>query len=161
MNLWTVEFTPEAKQEFHGLPADMQAAALHIARLLQSMGPERVREPYVKPVEGKLWEMRLHGRNGIARALYRDAAYLVLDEATNALDPGTEAQVLAVLENIRGSRTILVIAHRLSSLQRCDRVVFIEDGRVVADGSCEALLRDSVAFRRFANTGDAHDVLQT
>ena len=70
MTPWIVEFTPEAKQEFHGLPADMQAAALHIARLLQSMGPERVREPYVKPVEGKLWEMRLHGRDGIARALY-------------------------------------------------------------------------------------------
>ena len=70
MTPWTVEFTPEAKQEFHRLPADMQAAALHIAGLLQSMGPERVREPYVKPVEGKLWEMRLQGRAGIARALY-------------------------------------------------------------------------------------------
>ena len=70
MNLWTVEFTPEAKQEFHGLPADMQAAALYIAGLLQSMGPERVREPYVKLVEGKLWEMRLQERAGIARALY-------------------------------------------------------------------------------------------
>jgi len=70
MTSWIVEFTPEAKQEFRGLPADMQATALHIAELLQSMGPERVREPYVKHLEGKLWEMRLHGRDGIARALY-------------------------------------------------------------------------------------------
>ncbi len=70
MNPWTVEFTAEAKQELQGLPADMQAEALHIAELLQSMGPERIREPYVKPLEGKLWEMRLRGRDGIARALY-------------------------------------------------------------------------------------------
>ncbi len=147
---------PEALRDMAQVAAAARSAALHA--FIQSL-PQgydtRVGERGVRLSGGQ------RQRIGIARALYRDAAYLVLDEATNALDPGTEAQVLAVLENIRGSRTILVIAHRLSSLQRCDRVVFIEDGRVVADGSCEALLRDSVAFRRFANTGDAHDVLQT
>ena len=65
-----------------------------------------------------------------------------------------EAEILAVLEKIRGSRTIVVIAHRLSSLARCDRVLMIEDGKLVADGSFQALLRDNPQFRRFANTGD-------
>ena len=48
----------------------------------------------------------------------------------------------------------MVIAHRLSSLARCDRVLMIEDGKLVADGSFQALLRDNPQFRRFANTGD-------
>jgi phage-related protein len=70
MTTWAVIFTPEAEQEFRALPADMQAQGLRLIDLLQANGPQRVREPYVKPVEGKLWEMRLHGRAGIARALY-------------------------------------------------------------------------------------------
>ena len=48
----------------------------------------------------------------------------------------------------------MVIAHRLSSLARCDRVLMIEDGKLVADGCFQALLRDNPQFRRFANTGD-------
>ena len=70
MTIWAVIFTPEAEQEFSALPADMQARGLRVIDLLQTNGPHQVREPYVKPVEGKLWEMRLHGRAGIARALY-------------------------------------------------------------------------------------------
>jgi phage-related protein len=70
MTTWAVIFTPEAEQEFNALPMDMRANGAWIIELLESMGPHRVREPYVKPVEGKLWEMRLSGRDGIARALY-------------------------------------------------------------------------------------------
>lgn len=70
MTTWAVIFTPEAEQEFSALPADMQAHGLRVIDLLQSHGPHQLREPYVKPVEGKLWEMRLRGRDGIARALY-------------------------------------------------------------------------------------------
>ncbi len=70
MATWAVIFTPEAEQEFNALPMDMRAHGAWIIELLESMGPGRVREPYVKPLEGKLWEMRLHGRAGIARALY-------------------------------------------------------------------------------------------
>lgn len=70
MEPWKVAFTPEAEHEFRALPADMQASGLRIARLLESFGPQQVQEPYVKPLEGKLWEMRLSGRDGIARALY-------------------------------------------------------------------------------------------
>lgn len=70
MTTWAVLFTPEAEQEFKALPADMRAHGAWIIELLESQGPQQVREPYVKPVEGKLWEMRLKGRAGIARALY-------------------------------------------------------------------------------------------
>lgn len=92
-------------------------------------------------------------RLGIARALYRDSACIVLDEATNALDAGTESEVLAALEAIRGSRTIVVIAHRLATVARCDRVLLIEDGKLVADGTYDALLRSDPRFQRFANAG--------
>lgn len=70
MNSWTLVFTTEAECEFRALPSDMQASGLRIARLLQDFGPQQVREPYVKRLEGKLWEMRLSGQDGIARALY-------------------------------------------------------------------------------------------
>jgi phage-related protein len=70
MATWAVIFTPEAEQEFNELPMDARAHGAWIIELLESMGPHQVREPYVKPVEGKLWEMRLKGRAGIARALY-------------------------------------------------------------------------------------------
>lgn len=70
MTTWAVIFTPEAEQEFRALPADMQAHGLRVIDLLQTYGPQQVREPYVKPIEGKLWEIRLRGRGGIARALY-------------------------------------------------------------------------------------------
>lgn len=70
MTTWAVIFTPEAEQEFKTLPADMQAHGLRVIDLLENRGPHQVREPYVKPIEGKLWEMRLKGRAGIARALY-------------------------------------------------------------------------------------------
>jgi len=93
-------------------------------------------------------------RIGIARALYRDADFLVLDEATNALDSGTEAEVMQALERLHGSKTILVIAHRLSTVERCDRVLLIEDGRIIADGTYTDLLRTNASFRHFANVGD-------
>ncbi len=67
---WAVIFTSEARQEFFALPADMQAQGLRIVDMLESMGPQQAKEPYVKHLEGKLWEMRLQGRDGIARALY-------------------------------------------------------------------------------------------
>ncbi|CAK0780597.1 Addiction module toxin RelE [Gammaproteobacteria bacterium] len=67
---WTVIFTDEAERELRDLPLDMQTKYLRIAWLLQAFGPQQVREPYVKHLEGQLWEMRLQGRDGIARVLY-------------------------------------------------------------------------------------------
>ena len=67
---WTVTVIPEAEAELLALPADMQARFLHIAELLESFGPQKVGMPHIRPLEGKLWEMRMTGRDGIARAVY-------------------------------------------------------------------------------------------
>jgi phage-related protein len=67
---WHVELTAEAEAELDALPADMRARFLRIAELLEALGPHHVREPHVKPLEDKLWEMRMTGRDGIARAIY-------------------------------------------------------------------------------------------
>jgi len=70
-------------------------------------------------------------RIGIARALYHDPAVLVMDEATSALDSETEAAVIEAIARLRGDRTIVIIAHRLSTLSTCDRVVHLRTGRLV------------------------------
>ena len=70
MSTWTVALHPQAEPELEALPADMQARFLHIAELLQDFGPQRVGLPHIRPLEGKLWEMRMQGRDGIARAVY-------------------------------------------------------------------------------------------
>ncbi len=68
---WTVEFLDERVQAEHdAFPADIRARFERIVELIQSYGLEKVHEPYVKHVEGRLWEMRMKGQDGIARALY-------------------------------------------------------------------------------------------
>ena len=67
---WTVPLHPLAEPELHAMPADIRARFLHIAELLQDFGPQRVGLPHIRPLEGKLWEMRMQGRDGIARAVY-------------------------------------------------------------------------------------------
>ncbi len=70
-------------------------------------------------------------RLAIARALYRRPSTVFFDEGTSALDGPTEAQLMTALEELRGERTIVVVAHRLSTVRACDRVVLVENGRIV------------------------------
>jgi phage-related protein len=70
MNNWTVIMHPLAEPELLALPADMKARFLHVAELLEQFGPQRVGLPHIRPLESKLWEMRMQGRDGIARAVY-------------------------------------------------------------------------------------------
>ena len=70
MSRWTVELIEAAERELRALPADLQARFLHVAELLEEVGPQKVGMPLVRPLEAKLWEMRLRGRDGIARAIY-------------------------------------------------------------------------------------------
>src|SRR5690606_13044530 len=89
-------------------------------------------------------------RLSIARAIVRNAPILLLDEATSALDNESEARVQQALETIRKGRTTIVIAHRLSTVLSADRIVVMEDGRVVEQGSHEALLESPVGiYARF------------
>ena len=97
-------------------------------------------------------------RLALARALLRDAPVLILDEPTAALDPETELRVLAALREAARTRLVLAISHRLAIARAADRVVFLEQGRVVEDGSPgELLARPGGALRRFAElqTGGA------
>jgi len=90
-------------------------------------------------------------RIGIARALYKQASILVLDEATSALDNVTEQFVMDAIEGLDRDLTILLIAHRLSTVRRCDSIVELEHGRVVAQGTYEQLLESSASFRQMAH----------
>ena len=89
-------------------------------------------------------------RVGIARALYHNPDLLVFDEATSALDHPTETAVNEAIEALHGHKTLLVVAHRLSSVHRCDRLVFLSNGRIKACGSHDELMRGDAEFRRFA-----------
>jgi ATP-binding cassette, subfamily B, bacterial PglK len=89
-------------------------------------------------------------RIAIARALYRRPEVLLFDEGTSALDNATEAALISSLERLRGSRTIFLVAHRLSTVRNCDRIIFMEDGRLSAVGSYEDLLTESAGFRTMA-----------
>lgn len=82
-------------------------------------------------------------RLGIARALYRNPQVLVLDEATSSLDIDTERGVMEAVESLHGEKTIIVVAHRLSTIQYCDWVYRFEQGRVVAQGTYEQVIGDS------------------
>ena len=74
-------------------------------------------------------------RIGIARALYHDPAVLVLDEATSALDTTTERDVMQTVDNLQGTKTIIIIAHRLSTVEHCNRLYRLEKGRLVEEGT--------------------------
>ena len=90
-------------------------------------------------------------RIGIARALYKQASVLVFDEATSALDNATEQSVMDAIEGLNRDLTILLIAHRLTTVRRCDFIVELERGRVVAQGTYEQLLECSPSFRSVAH----------
>jgi ATP-binding cassette subfamily C protein len=89
-------------------------------------------------------------RIGIARALYDDPEILIMDEATAALDNNTEREITVALEGLSQAKTIIVIAHRLSTVRNCDVLFYIECGQIVASGSYENLLRDSAKFAQLA-----------
>ena len=86
-------------------------------------------------------------RVAIARALYRNPQLLVFDEATSALDTTTERAVVSAIERLRGNHTLVIIAHRLSTVKGCDSLVYLNKGRVEATGSYEELQEKVPAFK--------------
>ncbi|OFW37879.1 MAG: hypothetical protein A3J29_14115 [Acidobacteria bacterium RIFCSPLOWO2_12_FULL_67_14b] len=86
-------------------------------------------------------------RVAIARALYHDPAIIVFDEATAALDNQTEREVTSAITSLRGTRTLIAIAHRLTTVRECDRLIYLRDGRVAGFGPYSELLKDD-SFRQ-------------
>jgi subfamily B ATP-binding cassette protein MsbA len=90
-------------------------------------------------------------RISIARAILKDAPILVLDEATSALDTESERKVQKALENLMKDRTTIVIAHRLSTIKNADRIIVMQKGRLVEEGSHEELLRRNGVYEGLHN----------
>lgn len=89
-------------------------------------------------------------RIGIARALYHDASVLVFDEATSALDGITEKMIMEAIHDFSGQKTIIMIAHRLKTVQKCDQIFFIDKGQVVDQGTYQELIDKNEHFRNMA-----------
>ena len=79
-------------------------------------------------------------RISIARAVLRNSEILILDEATAAVDTETEAEIQAAIQNLVGTRTVIVIAHRLSTVRRADRIIVLSEGVIAESGTHEELL---------------------
>jgi ATP-binding cassette subfamily C protein len=94
-------------------------------------------------------------RLGLARALYDRPELLVLDEATSSLDGDTEQRILQTLEQLRGTVTMVIVAHRHSTIRAADRIVHLEGGGVRGEGSYQELLRSDTAFVRLAELDEA------
>ena len=91
-------------------------------------------------------------RIGIARALYHNPQVLILDEATSALDNLTEQAVMEAMNNLGNDITIILIAHRLSTVRYCDQIYLLERGEVKAKGTFEELIEVSEQFRAMASS---------
>ena len=89
-------------------------------------------------------------RMAIARAILRDAPILLLDEATSALDAESERLVQDALERLMKNKTTIVIAHRLATVRAADRIIVMEEGRIVEEGTHDSLSRSGGTYERLA-----------
>jgi ATP-binding cassette subfamily C protein len=99
-------------------------------------------------------------RVGLARALYSNPGLLVMDEATSALDAESENEINKALDEMRGKVTVVLIAHRLNTVQRSDVVFLVEDGRITASGTFPELLRSNKTVQNLARLMSITDIEQ-
>ena len=89
-------------------------------------------------------------RIGIARALYHKAEVIVFDEATSSLDGITEKMIMDAIHDFGGQKTIILIAHRLKTVQKCNKIFFINNGKVVDQGTYDELIKNNEHFKNMA-----------
>ena len=136
----------------HARPSATETELVEAARLAQAHEfIAKLPEGYDTPLgeNGANLSGGQRQRLSIARAILRDAPILLLDEATSALDNESEARVQAALDTLMEGRTTIVVAHRLSTIRNADRIVVIENGRAVDQGSHGDLMSRDTAYRRF------------
>ena len=93
-------------------------------------------------------------RIGIARALYHNPEVLVMDEGTASLDSETEREVMKAMRRLSGKKTVIIIAHRLSTVKNCDLLYFVSDGKVVNYGTYDELLINSADFKEMVMSSE-------
>ena len=97
-------------------------------------------------------------RIGIARSLYNDPKTLILDEATSALDSSTENAIMEALQHLYHEKTIIMIAHRITTVKECDTIYVMENGRIIASGKYDELIRSCSQFREMAKAPESKNV---
>jgi ABC-type multidrug transport system fused ATPase/permease subunit len=151
-SIFIVDDTVAANIAF-GMPADQIDMSAVVRAAKGAQLHEFVETGLPEGYETKLGErgVRLSGgqrqRVGIARALYRDPSVVIFDEATSALDAVTEKAVMDSIEGLGGHKTIILIAHRISTVRKCDSIVVMDSGSIVANGPYDSLLESSEKFR--------------
>jgi ATP-binding cassette subfamily C protein len=113
-------------------------------------------ELQIKPDSGQLSGGEIQ-RLGLARALYRDPKILFLDEATSALDAETEAEITKVLQELKNEMTVVLIAHRLSTVMGADKIIYLDAGRIDAEGTFQELKASVPDFARAVELMDLSD----